>query len=80
MKVGSPPYDLEDEMSEWSHSICDDCWLIKCGEEGELRLPVRVKYEHRDEETCCFCGEKTMSGIYIRQDPAKMDCSHAPEQ
>jgi len=25
-----------------------------------------------EEETCCFCGKKTVAGIYVRESPLKV--------
>ncbi len=54
----------------WTHPICDACW--------NKRNP---RFRHRparlrdiELEVCCFCGEKTRSGIYIREDPAELMC------
>ncbi len=32
-------------------------------------MPVGLRDEHRLLESCCFCGSKHESGIYIRHDP-----------
>jgi len=50
-------------MSNWTHAICPACWLVK----NPNRAPVRVATG--DEEICCFCGEPTDDGIYLREDP-----------
>ena len=49
-------------MSNWTHACCNLCWLAREGE----RIPVRVR---ESEETCCFCGDVTESGIFVREDP-----------
>lgn len=49
-------------MSEWSHPICDDCWEFR-----STAQPARLI--DPDLEMCCFCGNYTKSGIYIREDP-----------
>lgn len=50
-------------MSAWSHAICAPCW--------EERFPDLTPYVLAipDLELCCFCGEDTEAGIYIRDDP-----------
>ena len=58
-------------MSKWNHSVCDGCY----NEMYPDREPIRFRVP--DEETCCRCGEKTYSGIYVREDMAKMKfCNH----
>ena len=57
-------------MSAWTHAACDECYSV--WEEGAE--PVRIVKEDRVEEECCFCGDKTKSGIYYRADPAKTLC------
>jgi hypothetical protein len=56
-------------MSKWSHVICEVCWSKR---EKGLTDPIRVV--ERREETCCFCGELTTGGIYVRADPALTKC------
>ena len=51
-------------MSNWTHACCNLCWLAREGE----RIPHRLR--ETEEETCCFCGHATTSGIFIREDPA----------
>jgi len=47
----------------WTHLMCDRCWDRIAGP----RVAVRV---HDGElSPCCFCGEATASGIYVRADP-----------
>lgn len=58
-------------MSNWNHSICDDCWLHR----DPHRLPCRMT--EPEPETCCFCGETHASGIYVRRNPEQMSCRHA---
>lgn len=49
----------------WTHSICDACWdKLYRPEHGN---PVRMS--ERRVDACCFCGERTGSGIYVREDP-----------
>ena len=52
----------------WIHPICDKCW-VKINAD---RIPVRI--ELNEIVTCCFCGSKTFSGIWIRYDPRKIHC------
>ena len=65
-------------MSDWTHPICMKCWRQK--EEG--RTPQR--YVNDDLEHCCFCGDVTQDGIYVRHDPTdpNLRCrgEHDPEE
>lgn len=58
-------------MASWTHSICDDCWLIRAGPDAE---PARVLEGHRGEVLCCFCGKTHESGIYVHEDPKLIAC------
>lgn len=58
-------------MSEWNHSICDECWTRQRGEQ----IPCRLKEPYRESERCCFCGLMHRSGIYIRCHPSDMLCN-----
>ena len=51
-------------MSDWTHAICSDCW--------DKRHPDRPspRAGRGEWEACCFCGKGTVSGIYVREDPA----------
>ena len=51
-------------MSEWTHPQCEACWVAY----NPDRWPVRVM----DLDTayiCCFCGDPTWVGIFVREDP-----------
>ena len=56
-------------MSAWVHAVCDSCW--KASDSREPHRVVKIV-----PENCCFCGEETRSGIYVRLDPAnpKLRC------
>lgn len=51
-------------MGQWNHPMCDACWTDRMGD----RVPVRFTVLSRSE-ACCFCGEASWSGIYVREDP-----------
>jgi hypothetical protein len=55
-------------MSEWTHSICEDCWDKEHPERKAHRLSLG------DEAMCCYCGTIHNSGIYVREDPDKLPC------
>jgi hypothetical protein len=59
-------------MSNWTHAICAPCW----NKERPDR-PTPLGNEIGDLEVCCFCGEPTKSGIYVRKDPKELKhCAH----
>jgi hypothetical protein len=62
-------------VSDWTHPMCDPCWVEEMG----LREPVRMA--RAAAERCCWCAAPTRSGIYMREDPAKLDCEgiHEPQ-
>ena len=57
----------------WTQPQCERCWInlntaIDPTFEVTIRQPVMVK--DREIETCAFCGEFTIVGIYVRADPS----------
>ena len=63
-------------MSKWNHAICVSCW----NEKNPGRPAVSIVDEHRDIETCCYCGEHTRDGIYVRANPNETEfCEHDKE-
>lgn len=55
-------------MDRWSHSVCIECW-------GKVAPDQEPHVLNNDRErSCCLCGEKTTSGIYVRVDPSKTLC------
>lgn len=74
-------------MSRWTHTICAPCWNkqhpsrpIKATlSQGFATAPFRIRERYRVDEACCFCGELTSAGIYVREDPAITLClGHHP--
>jgi hypothetical protein len=69
----------------WTHACCEMCWLEREGtwetiDPGvqvltSVRRPSRVT--EAPIEKCCFCDGPTISGIYVREDPATLTCTHA---
>jgi hypothetical protein len=57
-------------MSKWNHHCCDFCWIQREPD----RDPVRMRPQFVEDEACCFCGQSTKSGIFVREDPAKALC------
>jgi hypothetical protein len=52
-------------MSNWNQPICFRCWDQR---HPEGRVPVRATPPQ--QEKCAYCGTPTISGIYVRDDPA----------
>ena len=57
-------------MSRWRHPVCFACWH----DMNPDREPVRVTNDLPQE--CCFCSAPTAQGIYMRYDPALLNCQH----
>lgn len=51
----------------WTQPVCSADWFKRNPNRGE---PHRIVPEYAEEETCCYCGQLTTSGIYVRVDPA----------
>lgn len=51
----------------WTQPCCDACW-----DERRPYAPKRITAGYRATETCCYCGEDTDSGIYVRENPAEV--------
>lgn len=62
-------------MSQWTHPMCAYCWLAT----NPGRQPMRLSEEVRNIERCCWCGQETESGIYVRHNPAKLPNHRAHE-
>ena len=56
-------------MRPWTHMICAACW-------NATRETEAVEGASSEAEQCCFCGEMTTSGIWVRHDPAELSCNH----
>lgn len=50
----------------WNQPLCDLCWHAENPDRQATRLLPRA----RSIEQCCMCGRDTLSGIYVRKDPA----------
>jgi hypothetical protein len=48
----------------WTQPICEDCWERFFPHKGE---PVRLI--DKEPERCAWCGQVTLSGIYVRAHP-----------
>ena len=58
-------------MAEWNHLMCAACW-----NDDERHVNKAVEGAWSEAEPCCFCGNPTTSGIYVRHDPTKLECVH----
>ncbi len=53
---------------QWTHAACEDCFArVQARQSGMPGRPSRLV--DPDLETCCYCGEQTTSGLYVRDDP-----------
>jgi hypothetical protein len=58
------------------HAICASCWQTRAARQRQpLREPVRVNGAGID--ACCFCGDLSTAGIYVREssDPTMLDAA-----
>lgn len=55
------------EQYSWTQPICTACWR----ERNPGRQPTTLR--HPWSEICVHCGKDTVSGIYIRIDPAEAE-------
>lgn len=57
-------------MAQWTHNVCQSCYqgLYPGRQPVTMRVP--------QAEVCCFCGQPTTSGIYVRYNPAELSCKH----
>jgi hypothetical protein len=65
----------------WTHAICEVCWIEQNAtwdEEGRLTGIGRpLRFKEPEIERCCFCGNPTIFGVYIRFDPQGVTyCEH----
>lgn len=58
-------------VSKWSHAICLPCWVVREGDRNPVHLTDPTVVD------CCFCGNRTGAGIYVRHDPQEtLHCTH----
>lgn len=81
-ELGHYRFELEEAKPErvlsWTHACCESCWVDHCLARGvAVGEPTRVK--GAKIERCCFCGNETHSGIYVRHNPEDLTCTH-PEK
>lgn len=55
------------------HPMCLPCWRTH---KGNFVASTALADEYRELETCCFCGDATLDGIYVRHDGKTI--SHCP--
>ena len=63
----------------WNHRICGDCWLgdpekFHWDENGDCHFRPPVQIKDIEPGVCCFCGNKTKLGIFVRADPKTLNC------
>lgn len=51
-------------MANWTQPVCDACYIMV------LPGPKPHRLVDAQDETCCYCGKVTSSGIYMRVNPA----------
>ncbi len=66
-------------MSTWNHRQCGDCWMKAHPYEEGAQVQVPHQIIGLPSGTCCFCGNKSQLGIFVRHDPKKLSCTHKPE-
>ncbi len=55
--------------SKWTHTICMPCFMRVTGKTEAVTMTWDPT---NDIEMCCWCGRETVSGIYLRADPAAL--------
>jgi hypothetical protein len=60
-------------MANWTQPICADCWNLRNPDRHAFALTTA------EPERCCHCGQVTLSGIYVRVDPATVKFPLAEE-
>lgn len=61
----------------WTHPQCEQCWIERNTyldpQRGvTVRIPHRVLVDPKVEQ-CAWCGQETIAGIYVREDPANVE-------
>jgi hypothetical protein len=64
--------------SQWRHSLCMGCWDER--NPGCVAHALREEFRDEKPEKCCGCGRMHGSGIYLREDPALMQCKGVHEE
>lgn len=57
-------------MPKWTHLICQSCW----DEKNPNRELATMIIDSGLLSPCCFCGDLTTSGIYIRENSDTLLC------
>jgi hypothetical protein len=57
------------------HAMCETCYWA-----SNTKRPHRVPHGNRLNETCCFCGSETESGIYKEGKPETFPCKGEHEK
>lgn len=70
-------------MSLWNHQMCGECWIERevksdiAASHRVIRCPVLLL--DVPAGVCCFCGQRTRIGLFIRHDPKELSCKHPCE-
>lgn len=62
-------------MANWTQPCCEACWVERNLQQTDdggwtMRIPVRVTEARLTE--CCYCGNVTFVGIFLRVDPTQV--------
>jgi hypothetical protein len=57
---------MSGEEKGWTHAICVGCWMTR----NPDRVPVTLT--EPKIERCCFCGNGSAGGIYVRAAPTSV--------
>lgn len=63
----------------WTHRMCGECWLEKkliFHENGDIEFTPPVQVKGVEPAQCCFCGQTTRMGIFVRHNPKNLNCDH----
>ena len=53
-----------------THPICKRCWNKRV---SQIKTKSRRTLTEPKEEICCDCGDGIVSGLYIMEDPEKVN-------
>lgn len=61
----------------WNQPMCERCWINKnttVHDDGSetIRRPFLMVGEHVTAEQCAWCGNQTIVGMFVREDPATL--------
>lgn len=62
-------------MSGWTHPQCEACWIAREAiviRPGLIAIRRPARITQPEAARCCYCGKLTISGIFRRDDPARL--------